>query len=90
MYAYKSDENSGGEISGSILRFLLSDEEEEEEKEENAMETMTPAPEPELVLDDNAGAVEIAAARDDDEEDDLSFRLSKMCVKRVCISAIQV
>ena len=50
------------------------------------MEIMALEPEPELVLDDNAGAVEIAAAQDDNEEDDLSFRLSKLCVKRVCIS----
>ena len=50
------------------------------------MEIMALEQEPELVLDDNAEAVEIAAAQDDNEEDNLSFRLSKLCVKRVCIS----
>ena len=50
------------------------------------MEIMALEQEPELVLDDNAEAVEIAAAQDDNEEDNLSFRLSKLCVKRVRIS----
>ena len=35
------------------------------------MEIMALEPEQELVLDDNAGAMEIAAAQDDNEEDDL-------------------
>ena len=72
------EEDSRGEVSGSILRFLLSDE---GGLDESGLETMAPEPEP--VLDDNAGAVEIAAARDDDDEEDLSSRLNKMCVRRV-------
>eukprot|EP01050_Picozoa_sp_SAG11_P008912 SAG11_NODE_807_length_7088_cov_6.548862_6_plen_404_part_00 len=54
-------EDTGDEVSGSILQFLS----EEEECEESELETTAPAPE--LVLADDAGMVETSAVRDEDE-----------------------
>eukprot|EP01050_Picozoa_sp_SAG11_P025812 SAG11_NODE_5955_length_1425_cov_2.877828_1_plen_327_part_00 len=103
-------EDTGDEMSGSILQFLLSDD--EEEGEESELETAASASEPALpdkprvaetaisrdenesgtettelgpepALAEDAGAVEMSAARYETDVEDLSSRLNKMCVERV-------